>query len=263
VGGAWLVGLAGLMIVLSHLPVAWPARIGLLLAVGVALGFARAGAFPVPWTGAIWPIFGSMFMFRLVAYLYDLRHQKGPVEWTRAFAYFLLLPNVAFPLFPVVDYATFKRTHYDRPALDIYRQGVAWMLRGVVQLLLYRIIYERLVLSPRDVVTLGDFVQYAVSTYGLYLKVSGQFHLIVGILHLFGFRLPETHRFFYLASSFSDYWRRVNIYWKDFMMKVVFYPTFFISKKWGERLGLGAAVAAVFLVSWSTHSYQWFWILGT
>ncbi|MBL8961907.1 MAG: hypothetical protein JNJ98_18745 [Gemmatimonadetes bacterium] len=263
VGGAWLVGLAGGMIVLAHLPIAWPARIGLLLVVGVVLGFARAGTFPVPWTGAIWPIFGSMFMFRLVAYLYDLRHQKGPVEWTRAFAYFLLLPNVTFPLFPVVDYATFKRTHYDRPALDIYRQGVAWMLRGVVQLLLYRIIYERLVLSPRDVVTLGDFVQYAVGTYGLYLKVSGQFHLIVGILHLFGFRLPETHRFFYLASSFSDYWRRVNIYWKDFMMKVVFYPTFFISKKWGERLGLGVAVAAVFLVSWSTHSYQWFWILGT
>lgn len=262
-GGAWLVALAGFMVALCHLPVAWGVRVALLLVVGVVLGFARGGAFPVPWTGAIWPIFGSMFMFRLVAYMYDLRHQKGGIEWTRALAYFLLLPNVAFPLFPVVDYATFKRTHYDRPALEIYRQGVAWMLRGLVQLLLYRIIYERLVLSPRDVLTLGDFVQYAVSTYGLYLKVSGQFHLIVGILHLFGFRLPETHRFFYLANSFSDYWRRVNIYWKDFMMKVVFYPTFFISKKWGERLGLGIAVAAVFFVSWSTHSYQWYWILGT
>jgi hypothetical protein len=260
--GTWLAGVAVALVATCHLRIGFWWRVGLLLAFGVALGAARAGLLPVPWSGAIWPILGSMFMFRLVAYMYDLRHQQGPVEWTRALAYFFMLPNVSFPLFPVVDYATFKRTWFDKPALAIYREGIAWMLRGVVHLLAYRVIYERFTLSPRDVHTLGDYVQYAVANYGLYLRVSGQFHLIVGMLHLFGFRLPETHRFFYLATSFSDFWRRINIYWKEFMMKVVFYPTFFASKQRGERAGLVLAVCTVFAVSWLTHSYQWFWILG-
>ncbi|MGQ0649903.1 MAG: hypothetical protein ACT4P7_20320 [Gemmatimonadaceae bacterium] len=258
----WLAGLGVGIVAICHLPVGFWWRVGLLLVIATLLAVARSGVIGIPWSAAIWPILGSMFMFRLIAYMYDLRHQKGPIEWARALSYFFMLPNVAFPLFPVVDYATFKRTWFDKPPLEIYREGVAWMLRGVVHLLTYRVIYEHFTLSPRDVHTLGDYVQYAVANYGLYLRVSGQFHLVVGMLHLFGFRLPETHRFFYLASSFSDFWRRINIYWKDFMMKVVFYPTFFGSKKWGERVALGLSVCAVFLVSWSTHSYQWFWILG-
>ena len=44
-------------------------------------------------------------------------------------------------------------------------------------------------------------------------RVSGQFHVACGMLHLFGHALPETHRRYLLAESFTDYWRRINIYW--------------------------------------------------
>ena len=74
---------------------------------------------------------------------------------------------------------------------------------------------------------LGGVVQYMVATYRLYLRVSGQFHLVVGMLCLFGFNLPETHHLYFLASGFTDFWRRINIYWKDFMMKLFYYPAFF------------------------------------
>jgi GNAT superfamily N-acetyltransferase len=82
--------------------------------------------------------------------------------------------------------------------------------------------------------TLGDTAWYALATFLLYLRVSGLFHLIVGLLRLFGFALPETHHLYYLSSSFTDFWRRINIYWKEFLTKVVFYPTF-------VRLYTGAA----------------------
>ena len=36
-----------------------------------------------------------------------------------------------------------------------------------------------------------------------------------------------------LASSFTDFWRRINIYWKDFMLKVFYYPAVFRLKKLG------------------------------
>ena len=82
-------------------------------------------------------------------------------------------------------------------------------------------------------------MQFLLATFLLYLRVSGQFHLIVGVLHLFGFRLPETHHLYFLASSFTDFWRRINIYWKDFMMKLVYYPSFFRLQRLGTTRRAG------------------------
>ena len=265
VAGAWLVGVGMALIALCHLPVSFRARVWLLVGAGALLAAMRAGWVPTPWPGAIWPILGSMFMFRLIAYVYDLSHSRQPVGRARTIGYFFLLPNVCFPLFPVVDFNTFRRTYYDRDALDIYDEGVRWMLRGVVQLVLYRAVYQYATISPADIAGTADLVRYLLANFALYLRVSGQFHLIVGILHLFGFRLPETHRFFFLASSFTDFWRRINIYWKDFMQKVVFTPVLFALRKRvrGETATLIAATLCVFVATWALHSYQWFWLLGT
>jgi hypothetical protein len=98
--------------------------------------------------------------------------------------------------------------------------------------------------------------------YLLYLRISGTFHLIVGLLHMFGFNLPETHHLYLLASSFTDFWRRINIYWKDFVMKLFFYPIHFKLRKMGTLSALSLATLATFLATWALHSWQWFWIRG-
>jgi hypothetical protein len=173
-----------------------------------------------------------------------------------------MVPNVCFPLFPVVDYSTFRRTYYDAEPDQIYTTGIRWIVRGLVHLILYRVVYVHLVGDPVEVQTLGQLVQFLLATFLLYLRVSGQFHLIVGFLHLFGFRLPETHHLYYLASSFSDFWRRINIYWKDFMMRLVYYPSFFELKRFGPTSALVGATIIVFVATWVLHSYQWFWLRG-
>jgi D-alanyl-lipoteichoic acid acyltransferase DltB (MBOAT superfamily) len=94
----------------------------------------------------------------------------------------------------------------------------------------------------------------------LYLRVSGQFHMACGMLHLFGFELPETHHHYLLATSFTDYWRRINIYWKDFMLRVVFNPVAFRLKRWPEAMKLACATLTVFVVTWALHAYQSFWL---
>jgi D-alanyl-lipoteichoic acid acyltransferase DltB (MBOAT superfamily) len=101
-----------------------------------------------------------------------------------------------------------------------------------------------------------------VAIYLLYLRVSGQFHIIIGLLHLFGYDLPETHRKYLLASSLTDFWRRINIYWKDFMVKIVYFPIFFKLRRSGETRAQVVATAAVFIATWALHSYQWFWLRG-
>jgi hypothetical protein len=101
-----------------------------------------------------------------------------------------------------------------------------------------------------------------VGMYLLYLRVSGTFHLIVGLLLMFGFNLPEIHHMYFLATSFTDLWRRINIYWKDFVMKLFFYPMHFKLRKMGTLRAMTVATLVTFFATWALHSWQWFWIRG-
>lgn len=286
--GALLVVLGLGLIGLSHLPVAFSIRLILLACVAGALAALRAGWRPAllgavsplglgALSHVVLPVLGSMFMFRLVIYLYDLRHEErdrapeapGGVHrappatvWTRL-SYFFLLPNVCFLLFPVVDYRTYRRTYYDSDSHAIYQKGVWWICLGFVYLLLYRLVYHYLVLSPGDINGLGGVARFLLASYLIYVRVVGQFHLITGILCLFGFNLPPAHRFFLLASGFTDFWRRTRIDWKDFMVKVFYYPVLVpLQRKWGKTTALVLGTTGVFVATWLLHAVQWFWLRG-
>jgi D-alanyl-lipoteichoic acid acyltransferase DltB (MBOAT superfamily) len=263
VAAAWVAGIGLFLIGLCHLPLPFKVRVGLVVATAGVLAAMRGDWLSAPFPGAIWMVLASFFMFRMIAYLYDLQHQET-TDASQTLSYFFLLPNVCFPLFPVVDFRTFRDSYHSRPALEIYQQGIHWMVRGAVHLVLFRVVYHYFVLGPDEVNNLGQLVQFLLSNILLYLRVSGQFHLIVGMIKMFGWDLPETNHLYFLASSFNEYWRRINIYWKNFMTKVLYLPTYMALA--GRGVGQTAAVAistvAVFMISWQLHSYQWFWLQG-
>jgi D-alanyl-lipoteichoic acid acyltransferase DltB (MBOAT superfamily) len=263
VNGAWLVGIGLVLIGICHIPASFKIRAALLMLAGGLLMLQRARMAPFPWSEAIWPILGSMFMFRLIVYFYDLRHDKTRGTLWQSLSYFFMLPNACFPLYPVIDYKTYRRNYYDEDAYRIYQVGVDWMVRGVVHLILYRLVYYHFTLAPYEITTPAALSQYLVSNFLLYLRVSGLFHLIIGMLYLFGFRMPETHNRYLLASSFTDFWRRINIYWKDFMQKVFYYPAIFKLRGLGTTKALVVATLYVFVMTWFLHAYQWFWLRGT
>lgn len=259
--GIWLMALGLGLLCLCHLPIAWSARVALVLAAATILAAVQAGWLELAWAATIIPILAAMFMFRIILYLYNLKTENTPAgPWARV-AYFFMLPNVCFPLYPVVDYKTFLRTYYDAPAAEIYQKGVYWILRGVSHILLYRVVNDLLPAANSLPGILGVYTFMAL-TYALYLRVSGLFHLIAGSLCVFGFNLPVTNNHYFLASSFNDLWRRINIYWRDFMMTVVFYPVFMGLRSWGMTARLVFATGMVFLITWFLHSYQWFWLQG-
>lgn len=264
--GLWILGLGGVLIGLCHVPIPFGWRIVLIVAAGAGLGLLRATApaeLPRPWSDLVWPILGSMFMFRLVVYLYDLRHGKAPFGFWRAVGYFFMAPNVWFPLFPVVDYHTFCKTVKESERFTAHQVGLRWIFRGILQLLLYRLVYQHTLIDPVDVDSVGTLFQFMLTTFLLYLRISGSFHVIVGLLRLFDFDLPETHHLYYLSSGFSDLWRRINIYWKDFIQKLFFYPLFFRLRAAGPMRALVGATLLSFLATWFFHSYQWFWFRGS
>lgn len=259
--GMILVGIVLGIFGICHLPLPHRARVALVLMVGAVLGGAIAGVWEWEATSAIVPIVGAIFMFRLILYLYDMATENSSATVWQRVAYFLQLPNLVFPLYPVIDYQTWLGTYYGRDAREIYQKGLTWILRGLYHLLLYRIVYHMLPRvdefgGPLGVLVLGAF------TYGLYLRVSGLFHLITGILCMFGFDLPTTHHKYFLASGFNDLWRRANIYFKDFMMKTMFYPIVHRTRRWGMARSMGVAALLIGIASWQLHAYQWFWLLG-
>jgi D-alanyl-lipoteichoic acid acyltransferase DltB (MBOAT superfamily) len=244
-------------------PLSFATRLALLVGVAGVLTYGRATlGLGIP-TG-FWPVFGAIFMFRLMIYVYDLRHQAAPPRLKDFLAYFYILPNYCFLLFPVIDFQTMRKCYYQRDIHAIAQQGIAWMVRGTIHLLLYRLIYQLKgpAYSPQTIMSLADLWSAMVLTYLLYLRVSGQFHIIIGLLHLFGYDLPETHRNYLLARSLTDFWRRINIYWKDFMVKLVYFPMYFRLRRSGEVRAQVIATAAVFTATWLLHSYQWFWLRG-
>jgi len=257
--GSWVLGIGICLVGICYLPFLLTTRMALLVASGAVLASLRASS-PRPF----WPVVGSMFMFRLVTFVHQLRRDKKVPPLASALAYFFMLPNACFPLFPVVDYKTFRETRYNEDEWDIYQRGVIWIVRGLVHLLFYRYVKANLVPEAYQLYDITYIALFVVTNYALYLQVSGQFHLITGLLHLFGFNLPRTHHWFFLASSCSDIWRRINIYWKDFMTKYFFYPMFYALRYRGASLNVAmvASVFFVFLSTWILHSWQTFWLLG-
>ncbi len=260
VNAAWTIAIGLGLLALCHLPVSFRMRVALLVGAGAGLVVLRADWLHAPWPSAIWPVVGSLFMFRLIVYLYDRRHGGKPRSIWETVSYFFLLPNVCLPLFPVVDYATYRNRYYAEDAWQCSQTGLRWISRGLVHLLFYRLIYYYGVLAPSEVAGAGDIFRFTVTTFGLYLRVSGIFHMVVGMLRLFGFGLPETHFLYFESANANDFWRRANIYWKDFMQKVFFMPAYFKLRRRGETRAFVLATAWVVFNTWWLHSYQWFWL---
>lgn len=259
--GGWMLAFGGVLIGVAHIPIRFALRVPLIAGLAVLLALMRGGRIDGPWPSTIWPIFGSMFMFRLIGYLYDLKNRSTKFGPWRALGYFFMLPNLCFPLFPVVDYKTFVASHDAVGRAETSQAGVNAIFRGLTQLLLYRLVYQHLTLDATMIESASQAALYLVRPYLLYLKISGSFHVIVGMLQIYGFSLPRTNYNYFLASSFTDYWRRINIYWKEFIQKIFFNPVYFrLSRMMSPTRALVLATLIAFVATWSLHSYQWFWI---
>jgi alginate O-acetyltransferase complex protein AlgI len=254
------IGLALFAIIRTQL--SFRLKVVLLLVFTAFCAYCRAGTrFGVP--REFWPLFGSIFMFRMIVFMYDTKHLQEPIRLKDYLGYFFLLPNYYFLLFPVIDFQTFRKSYFKRDIHTVAQQGIWRLFRGTTHLLLYRVIYQvQGRFSPPHVPIALAVVAKAVFSYLLYLRISGQFHIAVGMLCLFGYDLPETNRYYLLASSINDFWRRINIYWKDFMVKVFYFPVYFRLRRQGELRAQILATIWVFVVTWFLHAVQFFWLQG-
>ena len=128
--GLWLVGLASPD---RNLPPSGPVRSRGCPAPqwpASARAAPRHQAWSLPWPSAIWPILASMFMFRLIVYLYDLRYGNAPRHRSRTASYFFMLPERLLPVCSPWSITSVRRNYYDEDDGRIYQTGVDWMFAG-------------------------------------------------------------------------------------------------------------------------------------
>src|SRR6185437_4456977 len=98
-----------------------------------------------------WTIAASMLMFRLILFLYELKHATAPESPLDAISYFFLLPNYCFLHFSVVDYRALHRGYFAGEVHATQHRGLAMMFRGTIHLLAYRLIYQQILIPAADV----------------------------------------------------------------------------------------------------------------
>ena len=253
--GGLVIGIGAGLIAACYLPIPFRIRVGLVLFAGLALTVLRLDL-----TRPFWPVLGSMFMFRLIVFLHELQRAPTSPPLGITVAYFFPLPNVCFLFFPIFGFKTFRDTYRPGAGWADSQIGIGFLTTGLAHLLAYRLIKYYVLPSPHQLGDAAHMALFLAANYALYLHVSGYFHIITGVFHLFGFGLPRTHHNYFLASSPADIWRRINIPWKEFMAAVFFFPAFYALRRLGTRAALVAAALLVFAATWLLHSYQVFWI---
>lgn len=224
----------------------------------VAFALVRIQYFYFPSVLTAVPVLGTLLMFRFILYCYEIKFETQPVSITERLSYFLNPVNIAFPLFPVIGYKPWITPSENRAQL--YLRSTRRILLGTVQLLLYRWIYLHIP-APSLISDSGEMLLYMLGGYTLILRMLGIFWIAVGLLGYFGYSLPPIFDNAFFVTGFSDMWRRINIYWRDFMTKVFYYPIYFRLRRKTKRPLLIASVS-VFAITWLLHGWQWFWIRG-
>lgn len=248
------------LLFVAHLPFSYGLRVAMLLVIMAGFTLLRLQFIHAPRLIIITPLIGSMLMFRFILYMHELKHEKNAPSWTERLSYLFNPVNIGLPLFPVVDYKTWLRARTPVSFVPVYDTAFRRIVFGLSCLLLYRLLYLRV--SPvSEIQTAADLVSYMLLSYTLVLRMIGMLWIAIGLIGLYGYELPPVFDQVFLAERVSEIWRRINIYWRDFVTKVFYYPAYFRLRKKTKQAVLLSTLFA-FVATWLLHNWQWFWLRG-
>jgi hypothetical protein len=206
-------------------------------------------------------VIGSFFMFRSISYLHEVKFMKKEILLIDRINYFLLVPNFSLPLFPIIDYKIFTSCFEGINSKTLSR-GTLLIARGVFQMMLFRYIYHELIIPYDQIHTALQTLTFIVANFLIILRVIGAFHIAIGLIIIFGYNLPAIFNNIFFSTGFSNLWRRTNMYWRNFIIKIFYYPIYFRIKNIGIYPALFISTFVCFFITWMLHNYQWFWLKG-
>lgn len=213
----------------------------------------------MPSVNLVIPFAASILIFKVILLLYETKYNSLHTNHWLNLAYLFSFNHLFFLLGPVVDYKIFVRSFQAANPRENTNRALWFLYSGVFLFVLHRI--SLAVFATDSVTNLNTLIPFLVGNYLVVLKIVATLTFSVGCVTLFGFQLPNPFGLFLFADSFKSYWRKVNVYWREFMMKLVYYPVYFeIRKK--SSYAFFIALFSTFLFSWFFHWYQKTWITG-
>jgi hypothetical protein len=189
--------------------------------------------------------------------------RQGAVTLAQSVSYFFMLPNACFPLLlPVIDFKTYRRSHYSGDAYLTYQKGVDWIVRGIVHLILYRYFYYHVTLAPSEVTGPASCCSTGCEFHALParfgpLSPRRRDAASVRIQSAGDAQsLPAGSELHRLLAAHQHLLERLHA--EDLLLS-----SGVRLKRLGTNNAIIIATLYVFLLTWLLHSYQWFWLRGS
>ncbi|MFI5202915.1 MAG: SGNH/GDSL hydrolase family protein [Flavobacteriales bacterium] len=212
----------------------------------------------------IFPYAGSVIMFRLIYFFYYRWAKYEVKNHSDRLAYFFQFPNLFFLLYPILDYKAFSGYYQPNEKNKTYARAINYLYRGILFSLVYRAQYYLFQPDPVEADNLFMVSWYFVSMFMLMFRVIAMFYFSIGLLGLFGYNMPDVFGNFFSAASFTDSWRKINTYWRNFMIRVIYNTVYMKIKRWvkAETSRLFFSIMLTFIISGFFHFYQNYMIQG-
>lgn len=255
----------------DHVPAKFILALGLVLNLGVLIGFKYTGfvleninsafSLSIPIPELPLPLGISFYTFRIVSYLIDCAW--GKVRAERNFFTFLLYVSL-FPITvsgPIARYETIQGELHSRKitANDI-SDGFGRIAIGLGKKVILAdnlgvIVEQFLGGTISNQTLLGTW--YGVTLYALqmYFDFSGYSDIAIGMARIFGFHLEENFRHPFLCKDITEFWQRWHISLGTFFRDYLLYIPIF-----GKRRKIGGLLLVWFCTGlW--HGASWNYIV--
>lgn len=239
----------------------WNLKVFLVIAFSLVLLLLRLDMAYFPRVNLVIPFAASILMFRVILLLYEVKYAPLSNNFWLNISYLFSFPSLSFLFAPIIDYRAFIKSYSAVSYEKMFHRSLWYITIGIAQLLLYKLCYTYLSISATSINDILSLLIFLTAKYSTVFKATGIITLSVGFITAFGFNLPAPFGNFLLAHNFSDYWRKVNVYWRDFVIKIVYYPIYFAIRK-KTRYVFWVSIFSAFILSWFFHGYQRFWISG-
>lgn len=218
------------------------------------------GADPIQLPAIILPIAISFIVFEKITYLVDIYRGTGrPVpNFPTYLIYVFYFPKLLAG--PIIRYCDIEKQFDSRTlSLDSFRDGIVRFIYGLAKKVLIadHVGYFADQIFEAKSTALGcgyTWLGVICFTVQIYFDFSGYSDMAIGLSRTMGFQLRENFRMPYLATNFTDFWRRWHISLSTWIREYLYIPL------GGNRSGKTRSyvnLSICFLLSGVWHGAAW------
>ena len=210
------------------------------------------------------PVGISFYTFQSLSYTVDLyrRRVEPAKDWIQFFAFVSFFPQLVAGPIERASHLLPQFENLKKPNYEIFRSALMLMAWGFFKKIMIAdrlaIFVERVYNNPHQANGLPMFFGVLFFAFQLYLDFSAYSDIARGSGKLFGFNLIHNFNSPYLATSFTNFWRRWHISLSTWFTDYVYIPL------GGNRKGKTRTifnVLIVFAISGLWHGASWNFVI--